>query len=244
MRIRPIKTRIFREGEDLIEFIDQYSGRLKEGCVVVVTSKIVALSEGRTVKVTGTQTKERLIRAESNWMRRTKYTWLTVKDGTVMASAGIDESNANGKLILLPRDAYGTASRIRRALMKRRRIKKLGVLISDSRILPLRAGAVGIALGYAGFSGIRDYRGMPDLFGRKLIYTRADVADSLATAAVVLMGEAAERQPLAVIEEAPIVFTNRVNRKELHIDPREDLYRPFFENIKKIYQRRGRRHAI
>jgi len=108
------------------------------------------------------------------------------------------------------------------------------VLITDSRIFPLRAGIVGVSLGYAGFPGIRNYIGKKDIFGRILKMSRTDVADSLATAAVLCMGEGKEQQPLALITNAPILFTNKINKKELYIDPREDLYQPFFEKIKKF----------
>jgi len=107
----------------------------------------------------------------------------------------------------------------------------VGVLVTDSRILPLRAGIVGVALGYAGFKGVRDYRGTPDIFGRVLKLSRTDVADSLAAAAVLQMGEGAEQQPLALITDARVEFTERTSRRELRIDPKEDLYRPLFEHL-------------
>ena len=92
---------------------------------------------------------------------------------------------------------------------------------------------VGVALGYAGFKGIRDYRGKPDIFGRKLKFTQTDIADGLATSAVLIMGEGKECQPLALITEAPITFANKVDRNELYIDPAEDMYGPFFAQKKR-----------
>jgi coenzyme F420-0:L-glutamate ligase len=234
MLIRAIKTRVFKEGETLIPFICRYVKKLEEGSILVVTSKIVSLSEGRVQEIKNSLTRERLIKAESQWAMHTKYTWLTIKDNTVMAAAGVDESNADGKIILLPRDSFAAAEELRRKLKKHYKIKNLGVIITDSRLLPLRAGIVGVALGYAGFAGVRDYRGTPDIFGRKLKVSRTDIADSLATAAVMLMGEGAERQPLAVITDAPVVFKNKIDRNELFINPKDDIYRPLFENIKKI----------
>src|SRR3989338_2500323 len=106
MIILPIKTRVFQEGNDLFAFITGYFRKLREKSVVVVTSKIVALAEKRTAVAENIQTKEKLIRAESEFAMPTKYVWLTVKDGMVMASAGIDESNANGKFILLPKNSF------------------------------------------------------------------------------------------------------------------------------------------
>jgi dihydrofolate synthase / folylpolyglutamate synthase len=232
MIIQPIKTCIFQEGDDLFTFIADYFKKIPEKSVIIVTSKIVALSEKRTAAINN-QTKEKLIRAESDFALPTKYAWLTVKDGMVMASAGIDESNANGKFILLPRDSFKTASFLRNKLRQRYKIKNLGVLITDSRTIPLRAGVAGVALGYAGLRGIKDYRGKPDIFGRKFKSSHMYVADSLATAAVLAMGEGNEQQPLAIAKNVPIEFCDRINHKELQIDIKEDMYRPLFIRLSK-----------
>jgi dihydrofolate synthase / folylpolyglutamate synthase len=231
MQISPIKTKIFKEGENLINFITNHIPRLKEKTILVITSKIVALSENRTAIIKNAKTKEELIRKESELAVSTKFCWLTIKDGMIMASAGIDESNANGKLILLPEDSFESAKRFRKIMRRKYKIKKLGIIITDSRTTPLRAGIMGAAIGYAGFKGLRDYRGKPDIFGRKLHISRTDVADSLAAAAVLTMGEANERQPLAIVENAPVEFYELVSKKELYIDPREDMYRPLLKKL-------------
>ena len=240
MKVIPIKTKIFKEGENLIDFITSSIKKLGENSILVVTSKIVALSEGRVVIVKNEKEREALIKSESQFAMRTKflthkqYVWLTIKDGMVLASAGIDESNANGKLILLPKDSFKSASLIRRKLLKHYKVKNLGIIVSDSRILPLKAGIVGIALGYADFKGLRAYMGTKDLFGRVLEFSRTDVADSLATSAVLLMGEGNECQPLGIITDSGVVFVNKIDKDELKIDPRDDFYQPLFAKIKKI----------
>lgn len=233
MIIRARRTSVFRAGQSLPRFLCKYLPKINERSIVVVTSKIVALSEGRVAVCHTERDKAQLIRAESQWQKKTKYVWLTMKDDVVMANAGVDESNGNGACILLPRDSFRSAATIRRFLMRRYRVKRLGVLITDSRLTPLREGIVGVALGYAGFRGVRDYRGTPDIFGRRLLMTRTNVADSLATAAVLVIGEGSEQQPLAVINDAPVVYVNRVRRSEVLIDPREDIYRPFFDALRK-----------
>lgn len=234
MNIRAVRTRIFKEGEDLVAFVKENIRTVPSGAVLVVTSKIAGLSERRTAPLAD---KMRLIKKESDWAMRTKYVWLTIRKGLVMASAGIDESNANGKLILLPRDAFAVAARLRHELLRHYRIKKLGVIVSDSRIFPLRNGVVGVAIGYAGFKGIKDYTGTPDLFGRRFHFSKVDVADSIATAAVLAMGEGREQRPLAVVTGAPVTFTSRIHKHELLIDIKEDLYRPLFDHIKKVRRR-------
>lgn len=231
MLVRSVRTRVFKEGENLERFIVAHIPKIEDGAVLVVTSKIVALSEKRTVRVTERRTKESLIREESELAIPTKYAWLTVKDGTVMATAGIDESNANGKLILLPKDSFTAAARLRSLLITKYKVKRLGVLITDSRVLPLRSGVTGVALGYAGFKGLVDYRGKKDIFGRALKMTQVNAADALATAAVYLMGEGNEQCPLAVIEDAPVTFASRVRKNELRISIEDDLYRPLFDAL-------------
>jgi len=233
MLIKAFKTRIFKEGENLFDFIRAHVRHIPEKSVLVVTSKIVALSENRTREIKNSRTKEEIIKSESDWALHTKYVWLTAKDGLVLASAGVDESNANGKLILLPKDSFSAASEILKKVKRFYKVKNVGVIITDSRLFPLRAGIVGVALGYAGIEGIHDYRGQPDIFGRKLKISQVDVADSLSTAAVLVMGESNERQPLAIIEKAPVEFTNKVSRRELLINPKDDIYAPIFKNLRK-----------
>jgi coenzyme F420-0:L-glutamate ligase len=233
MQIKPIKTKVFCENEDLLEFILKYVKKIPEGSVLVVTSKIVALAEGRIAICKNKKEKIKLIKKESSFAIETKQTWLTIKDGMVMSSAGIDESNANGKIILLPKDSFKSALFLRKELKKIFKVKKLGVLITDSRIFPLRAGIVGVSLGYVGFKGIKDYRGTRDIFGRVLEMSRTDIADSLATSAVLCMGEGKEQQPLALITNAPVEFTEKINKRELKINIKDDLYLPLFQSILK-----------
>jgi F420-0:gamma-glutamyl ligase len=233
MTITPIKTRIFLENENLKEFILEHIPVVQKNSIIVITSKIVALSEGRTCDDASDETKDRLIGEESDWMLRTKYVWLTLKDGMLVASAGIDRSNANGKLILLPKDSFETAVRLREYLCKKYAASNIGTLIIDSRFLPMRAGALAYAIGYAGFKGIRDNRGKPDIFGRILELSTTDVADGLASGVVICMGEGNEQIPLAVITDPPVEWTDDTpDPKELVIPPEDDLYRPFFENLK------------
>lgn len=231
MIVRSIRTSIFRERQSLPQFLLRHLLRLRERSIVVVTSKIVALAEGRVQNCATERGRVKLIKSESQWAIKTKYTWLTIKDGTVMASAGIDQSNADGKCVLLPEDSYRSSASLRKFLMAQYAVRHLGVLITDSRLMPLREGVLGVALGYAGFQGIRDYRGKKDIFGRKLQMTQTNIADSLATAAVLIMGEGSEQRPLAVIQKAPVVFAHSVRRDALTIDPREDIYGPLFERF-------------
>jgi len=229
MQVKPIRTEIFKEGDNLPDFIVAHIPKLKNGAVLAVTSKIVALAEGRVVKIKNRKEKEQLIRAESEWQLKVLPNWwLTVRDGTVVVNAGIDDSNADGKTILLPKDSFGSAEIIRKKLRKTYKLKNLGIVITDSRTSALREGVTGVALGYSGFRGVKDYRNDTDIFGRKFKVTQTNIADSLATAATVVMGEGGERQPLAILTDAPVQFCEKVNRKELHIALKYDMYRSLF----------------
>lgn len=221
MEVIPIKTKLFREGESLPDFVLAHIPDLKNGSVLVVSSKIVSLAEGRTADV---KDRERLIKQESDWAKKTKKVWLTEKDGILMANAGIDESNGNGKIILLPKDSYRSAATLRTTLMKKCKVKKLGVIVVDSVPMPRRKGVVGIALGYAGFKGVRDYKGKKDLFGRTFKFASSNIADSLATSAMVTMGEGSERRPLVVIKDASVSFSENVSKKEMKMGRNIDIF--------------------
>lgn len=231
MQVKAIKTRVFKENEELTPFILKYVKKLPEKSVLVVTSKIVALSQGRTRVLESEKLKEKLIRQESNFAVKTSHVWMTIKDNHVLASAGIDESNGNGKMILLPKDSFRTAASLRQLLRERYKLKNLGILITDSNLVPLRAGTVGTAMGYAGFKGLKDYRGTKDIFGRAFKFSKVNIADSLATASALCMGEGKEQQPLAVIIDAPVDFSDRWKKNELSITPEEDMFYPIFKNF-------------
>lgn len=232
LRVRPIPCNIFTRGQNLERYIAQHIKHIPDGSIVVITSKIVALSQRRTVDIS--EQKDDWIKKESDYAIKTKWCYLTLKEGHWCPNAGIDESNApHGGLILWPKNSFAVAQRVRQKLLRTYRRKKLGVLVTDSHLSPLRAGVTGVALGYAGFKGLRDYRGTPDLFDRSMKMTQTNVADTLASAAVLMMGEGSERCPLALITHAPVAFIGRVDRSELHMDPAEDLYSPFFTHLHK-----------
>ena len=158
---------------------------------------------------------------------------LTIKHNTLMANAGIDRSNAPiGHVVLLPLNPTTTAWQIKTEV-EAKTGHKLGVIIADSRTQPLRLGTVGLAVAVAGIEPIKDYRGQMDLFGRPLRITRAAIADNLASAAQLLLGEAGERVPMVVIRGAPVEFTKRVIRaEELTISQDECMYMAIFRRYK------------
>jgi len=231
MKITTYKTKIFKENENLPLFIKRSIPAIKDKSILVVSSKILALSLGLTKEIKNKKEFENLIKRESDFCLKTAVCYFTIKNGIVMTNAGIDKSNAGGKIILLPENIYKEAAALRVRLLKEYKIKNLGIIITDSMILPLRAGVIGAAVGYAGFKGVKNYVGKKDIFGRKLKMTQVDIADSLAAAASLLMGEGAEQTPLAVIENAPVVFAGKTDEREIKYPLKKDLYYPFFKKF-------------
>ena len=237
MKIKALRTEVFSKEKNLVDFIHQHVAKVfTENSILAVTSKIVSLSEGQTVSKKNTD-KQSLIKKESEYyLGKIAYDQhLAIRHGLLVPSAGIDESNSEkDEYILYPQDPFSSAKKIRTALKKKLGLKNLGVLITDSHTIPLRRGVIGMALAYSGFKAIKNLIGTKDLFGRPLRVTTVNVAEALAVSAVLLMGEGAERCPLAVIEKAPVVFTNKTNSKEMRISPQEDLYAPFLFKKNKL----------
>lgn len=239
MNIRTIKTEKITVGHtSLTDILDSVTLSLAEQSVLVITSKVVSISEGRVVKI-GTKDKRELIREEAQFLiptEKSKYNIaLTISRNMLIPTAGIDESNGDGYYILWPRDPYKTSWDVRRYLITRFGLTDVGVVITDSKTTPLRWGTNGVALGHAGFDGLNNYIGTPDIFGRNLEVTKANIADGLAAAAVVAMGEGNEQTPLAVISDIPFVHFDATSPtakqiRELRIDLSEDLYSPLIQN--------------
>lgn len=229
MNFTAVRTAVFKKREDLPAFILRHVRRVPERSILAVASNLFALWKGEIVPYESMAQKESFILRESTAALKTPLAWLTVKDGMVMTNAGIDESNADGNLLLLPRNCYELAEHLRRRLCAAWGVHELGILVTDSMILPLRAGVVAAAVAYAGFKGVKDLRGTPDIFGKKLEVTLVNAADSLASAAALCMGEAAEQTPLCVIENAPVEFYPGTDPEEIKYPIENDLYTPLFQ---------------
>lgn len=225
MEIIPITTPLFETKQALIPFLVKHLPKLKSGDIIVVTSKIVALSQNRVAK---TSEYDASIKRESSRMIKTPWGFLTETEYGWCINAGIDESNANHGLILLPTKASTVAADIRLALLNRYRTRELGVIIADTKSLPLRQGTVGRTLGYAGFEPLKSYIGKRDLFGRKSRVTQSNLADALAASAVLVMGEGDEQTPLALIRKAPVRFTKKAATNTLNLPVEADIYKKLF----------------
>lgn len=226
-----ISTRIFHQGEKILDFLLQHLPTLREGDIVAVTSKIVSLAEGAVVS-RGSISKKELIQQEADvYLGELAYDChLTIKHGLLIPSAGIDESNSeNEDFILFPKDPFLSAQQLCDALKAAYKIKNLGLIITDSHTSPLRRGVTGVCLAYAGMEAVTNFVGQPDIFGRKLKMTQINNIDALSAAAVWCMGESNECTPLALIKSESVKFANSIDRQELTIGLDEDLYSPLLK---------------
>ncbi|MEP6610131.1 MAG: coenzyme F420-0:L-glutamate ligase [Burkholderiaceae bacterium] len=214
-----------REGDDLCELIVQALARsgeqLLSGDVIVIAQKIVSKAQGRQVVLESVIPSARaqklaaivdkdprlveLILSESSEVLRARKDVLIVvhRLGFVMANAGIDMSNVEAnerdmRALLLPTDPDGECDKLRGAMLERTGAR-VGVIINDSHGRAWRNGTVGVAIGASGVSALRDLRGRPDLFGRELQITQVGLADELAAAASLLMGQADEGIPVVIV---------------------------------------------
>lgn len=233
MNVKAIKTEKITPGSTgLFELLNKYVAELSEGSILAITSKIISICEGRVVPVEKSD-KDELVKKEADLYlskEENKYgIYLTVKNNLLVPSAGIDESNGAGYYILWPEDPQKTANQIREYLTKRFNLKKIGVIITDSKTTPLRWGTSGVTIAHSGFQALKNYIGTKDLFGRELKVTKASFIDGLAAAAVFEMGEGSEQTPMALISDVPSVeFTmqnpTKEELKELEINIEDDLY--------------------
>jgi len=183
-------------GADLAALIAAAAPDLRDGDIVVVTSKVVSKAEGRVAAIP----RDQAIEAETVRVvaRRGPTTIAQTRHGLVLAAAGVDESNtAPGTVVLLPEDPDESARRIRKGLRGRLGVT-IGVLVTDTMGRPWRAGQTDNAIGAAGVLPVRDYRGEADTFGNILEVTVAAVADEIAAAADLVKGKS-RGVPAAVV---------------------------------------------
>lgn len=247
MKVSTIKTRKIVVGDDLYEILDQYLPRLHEKDVVVIASKIIAICQGNVIKNTG-QNKYDLIKNEADYYLPEDQAMfgvhLSIKDN--IFGSGIDESNGNGYFILWPKNLQKTTEEIWEYLRKKNKIKHLGIVVTDGRIMPLRKGVIGIGLSWCGFVPLRDYVGKPDLFKRNLHVTKANLVDGIAAGATLNTGEGNESTPLAIVSQiSNIEFVERIPNKaeknEMNIKPEEDVFAKLITSVSWASSRKNRR---
>ncbi|MER6943296.1 coenzyme F420-0:L-glutamate ligase [Nonomuraea sp. NPDC000554] len=180
-----------RPGDDLAALLK--GADLRDGDIVVITSKIVSKAEGR-VRQAPDRTAAIEEETERVVARRGDTVISQTRHGFVMAAAGVDASNTDpGTVLLLPEDSDASARRVRAALPQ-----KVGVIISDTFGRPWRHGLTDVAIGAAGVLSLEDFRGETDGYGNPLKATVTALADEIAGAAELVKGKLAG-VPVAVV---------------------------------------------
>ncbi len=242
MRITAIKTPLVKPHEDLQQLIADNIEQISEKSVLVITSKIISYAQNRLVPIkTGTrQEKHQLVQQEADQYLAHTYSQydiiLAIKNGHLTANAGIDQSNADGHYVLWPENLQETINQLWHFARRHYQVQELGIIVTDSRTWPLRWGVVGTCLAHCGFKQLHDYRGKKDLFGRKIKSVQLNIAEAIASAAVLAMGEVAEQTPLALVNQINhIAFQDRVpteqELKDLKIKLADDMYGPFLKSV-------------
>lgn len=227
-----IKTQIELQDNDILVFaqkiISKAEGRLVNLATVTPSPKAIELAN-QTEKDTRVV---ELILQESNEIVRIRVGAIIVehKLGFVCANAGIDHSNVAGDgneneeyVLLLPEDPDTSAKQIRDSIFQKTG-KHIGVMIIDSHGRAWRNGTVGLCIGLSGVPALIDERGWKDLFGYTLKITIVGIADELAAAASLMMGQAAEGTPVVHVRGFPYKLTEG-SLKELIRPKEQDMFR-------------------
>ena len=215
--LSPLKTERRSASFDLLDLVDDLVGKkLRSGDILVASSKFIAISEGRILSLSSVvptgyaeelssrfnvppQLCELIIRESDEIIGGVIGFILASKDGLLSPNAGIDRSNVEpGKAVLYPRNSLESASGIVDAMEFRHGVR-IGVVVSDSRLMPTRRGTTGVALAAAGLEAVLDLRGKEDLFGNILRVTSQAIADDLCSAAQLVMGESDEATPFVLV---------------------------------------------
>jgi coenzyme F420-0:L-glutamate ligase len=245
VQLYPLNSKLVLPGDSLTaRFIDALSAarlNAKNGDIIAVASKVVSLSEGNIVslhKVRSTALARRLGRKFELLPEFAQVVLneadavyggvpgvlLTLKNGNAIANSGVDRKNALGDSVIpWPADPHRSAEIIRKALSRKFR-KRMGVVIVDSRVTPLRLGTTGLAIACSGFKPVRDSRGIKDLYGRRVQITLQSLADGIAGAAQLLMGETRESIPFVLIRGAPVQLGGRNTSDSMTLPAKDCLY--------------------
>jgi len=232
----------------IIHSLEDSNIAIQDDDIFVVAQKIVSKAEGQAVNLTTIKPSVRahelaqktqkdprvieLILQESKEVLRTRVGAIIVehKLGFVCANAGIDHSNVAGAgdsaeewVLLLPAEPDRSAEKMQSEIQSKTG-KRVGILIIDSHGRAWRNGTVGVAIGIAGLPGLEDLRGKPDLFGYTLQVTQVGVADELAAAASLMMGQASEGTPVVHVRGFPYPLREGA-LKELIRPKEQDLFR-------------------
>ena len=215
-------------GDDLVTLVltavaGDPAGPLRDGDVLVVTSKVVSKSEGRAVPAAE---REAAIRAAATHTLARRGPTRIVRDrnGLVLAAAGVDNSNVEpGEVLLLPVDPDASAARLRAGIRERAGVD-VGVVVSDTLGRAWRTGQTDVAIGAAGVRVVEDYAGRRDAYGNDLHVTLVALADELASAGDLVKTKLAGRPVALVRGLAHLVGDAEGTAHDLTRPPAQDMF--------------------
>jgi len=227
--------------DEIKKLVEENDISLKNGDVLVISSKYISNSQGRILNHNSIKLSENANEISKKFSINQKLSEAIVRESDIIfggvsgfvitssnnimaPNAGIDKSNSQGKLILYPNDPYLIAEQIKRKFFLDYNIH-VGIIIVDSRLMPARVGTIGVAIACSGIEPVLDRRATTDLDGNVLKVTFQATADNLASIANHKMGEGDETMPLAIIRNSDAKITDRkINPKEMAISHDECLY--------------------
>ena len=246
----PVKQAAFDLYPTLTDAITNMGETLQDGDVIALSSKYAAISEGRVVDLDVVQVSAKAEQIATRYVMNPQLTelilqeadhvfggivhdfngvqvgfLLTRKDGIISPNAGLDRSNIpSGQVVLFPADPYQLAAHVRGQIRAQAGVN-VGVVLTDSWLMPGRLGTTGVALASAGFAPVRDMRGKADLFGNPMQVTQVGVADTIAATAQMVMGEVDEATPIAIIRNSGVQLTDiALSEADVAIDWQMDIY--------------------
>jgi coenzyme F420-0:L-glutamate ligase / coenzyme F420-1:gamma-L-glutamate ligase len=249
----PVRLPVVKVGASLdgvvISALVRCGVRLQTGDVVAVASKVVSTCENRLRKLDDAKVTTIAKRIARKWkldpqlativLRESNEILgggdgflLTIKDGMLTANAGVDLKNCpTGHAMLLPKNSDASATDLRKSL-EIHYGAHLAVIIVDSRVTPMRLGTVGVAVGISGFDPVIDLRGNLDVYGRRVKVTRTNVADDLASAAHLLMGESMELIGLVIARNTPVRLNGLADSRRVRLKETSCLIANNFHGIR------------
>jgi coenzyme F420-0:L-glutamate ligase/coenzyme F420-1:gamma-L-glutamate ligase len=239
----PVQSAPFNLYQTLTEALERNQVSLQEGDVLALSSKYMAISEDRIVNLDDVTPSEKAKELAARYNMDERIAQLVVQEaehifggiplgflltwrsGIIAPNAGLDRSNIpNGFAVLLPADPYESAHKLRAWVLENLGIR-IGIIVTDSWLVPGRFGTTGVALASAGFQPIEDERGKEDLFGNLMQVTQRGIADSLSVAAQLVMGERDEARPFAILRGAEVTLTDaRISQETIAIPWEMDIY--------------------
>lgn len=243
MELFTIHTQLIQPKSDLVgmilEALDKQELKVSDGDILAIASKAVTIAQGRLAKLESVTPSQKakeiarkynldpnftevILREATRVYGGVPKTLLTLKENILGPNAGVDRKNAPiGYVALWPTKPFMTAQKIAKEILARTG-KRVGTLIVDSRVTPLRMGTTGLAV--AGFEPVRDCRTDKDLYGKSISITRHALADDLASAAHLIMGESNEQTPAVLIKNAPVKLADKVKPSSVLISAEQCLF--------------------